>query len=88
MKMIIAIIENNLSADTSTALMAEGFRITRLASTGGFLREGATTLMIGVDDDQLERALEIIRKTTPPSDDPERIQSTIYVINVKNFRRV
>jgi uncharacterized protein YaaQ len=88
MKMIITIIENNLSEATSAALIAQNFRITRLASTGGFLREGATTLMIGVEDEKLENALDIIRQQTPPSDDPEKIQATIYVLNVKNFGRV
>jgi uncharacterized protein YaaQ len=88
MKMIIAIIENHLSEATSSALLTRNFRVTRLASTGGFLREGTTTLMVGVDNDQLETALEIIREQTPPSEDSEKIQATIYVLNVKNFRRV
>jgi uncharacterized protein YaaQ len=88
MKMIVAIIENHLSETTSEALMRENFRVTRLASTGGFLREGATTLMIGVEDNKLDTALDLIRQQTPPSDDPEKIQATIYVLNVKNFRRV
>lgn len=88
MKMIVAIIENHLSEPTSKALMRNNFRVTRLASIGGFLREGATTLMIGVEDDELEAALEIIRLQTPPSDDPNKIQATMYVLNVKNFRRV
>lgn len=88
MKMILAIVENSLSDQTSRALIANKFGVTRLASTGGFLREGATTLMVGVDDDQLESALQVIRDQTPLSEDPNRINATIYVINVKNFRRV
>lgn len=88
MKMIIAIVENDLSDATSQALIAQNFRVTRLASTGGFLREGATTLMVGVEDEQLETALQIIREQTPPAADPQKIQVTIYVINVKNFKRV
>ena len=88
MKMIIAIIENHLSYTTSTALIAKDFRITRLASTGGFLREGATTLMVGVEDHELETALEVIRQQTPPSDDPAKTQATIYVLNVKSFNRI
>jgi len=88
MKMIVAIIENHLSETTSEALNRKNFRVTRLASIGGFLREGATTLMIGVEDDKLDAALEIIRQQTPPTDDPNKIQATMYVLNVKNFRRV
>lgn len=88
MKMIIAITENHMSDATSAALIAENFRVTRLASTGGFLREGATTLMIGVEDEQLDTALDLIRKTTPPSEDPNKHLTTIYVLNVKNFKKV
>jgi len=88
MKMIIAIVENHLSDEISSELVAKNYRVTRLASTGGFFRDGATTLMIGVEDEKLESALQIIRDQTPPSEDPKKIQATIYVLNVKNFRRV
>ena len=88
MKMIIAIMEDQFTEVTSRSLVEADFRITRLASTGGFFREGATTLMIGVEDYQLETALELIRKQIPFSDNPEKINTTIYVLNVKDFRRV
>ena len=38
-------------------LMKEGFSATKLASTGGFLRTGNTTLLIVVDDEKVESAL-------------------------------
>ena len=44
--------------------------------------------MVGVEDDELEKALELIREQIPDSDDPDKIQATIYVLNVKDFRRV
>ena len=88
MKMIIAITEDHFSETTSSALVKANFRVTRLASTGRFLREGATTLMIGVGDDQLESALELIRENIPLSDDSDKVQATIFVLNVKDFRRV
>lgn len=86
--MIIAIMEDQFTEATSSALVKADFRITRLASTGGFFREGATTLMIGVEDDLLETALELIREQIPISNNPEKIHATIYVLNVKDFRRV
>ena len=88
MKMIMAIVENHFSDATSGALIGANLTVTRLASTGGFLREGATTLMVGVEDDELEKALQLIRDQIPDSDDPDKIQATIYVLNVKDFRRV
>jgi uncharacterized protein YaaQ len=44
--------------------------------------------MIGVENEQLETALELIREQIPQSEDPEKIQATIYVLNVKDYRRV
>ena len=88
MKMIIAIMEDQFTEATSRSLVDANFRITRLASTGGFFREGATTLMIGVEDHQLDIALELIREQIPFSDNSDKINTTIYVLNVKDFRRV
>lgn len=62
MKLVLAIVSNDDSSIVSSALNKEDFQVTRLATTGGFLRAGNTTLIIGVDDDQVERALEIIGK--------------------------
>ena len=88
MKMIMAIVEDHFSDATSSALVNANFRVTRLASTGGFFREGATTLMVGVEDEKLEEALELIREQIPLSTETDKIQATIYVLNVKDFRRV
>lgn len=88
MKMIMAIMEDHFSDKASSALLQANFRVTRLASTGGFMREGSTTLMIGVDNEQLEAALELIREQIPLSEDPDKVQVTIYVLNVKDYRRV
>ena len=88
MKMIVAILENTLSEKVSKALIDSGFRLTRLASTGGFLREGTTTLMVGVQDEMLENALEIIRQQAPSGGESDKVRATIYVLNVKDFRRI
>jgi len=61
MKLLIAVVQDKDSNRLSQALVKEGFRATKLASTGGFLRAGNTTFLIGVDDDRVEDALKIIR---------------------------
>ncbi|CAM3673536.1 cyclic-di-AMP receptor [Marinicrinis lubricantis] len=61
MKMIFAIVQDKDSGKLSNALIREGFRATKLASTGGFLKAGNTTFMIGVDDDKVDAALRVIR---------------------------
>ena len=63
MKLIIAIIQNDDERALLTKLMKEGFRATKLASTGGFLRTGNTTLMLGVEDNRLDEALNLLRET-------------------------
>jgi len=88
MKMIVAIIEDAKVDSISQELLKEKFRVTQLATTGGFLRGGATTLMVGAADDLVEQALQIIREQLPPLADPDKKQATLYVLNVKSFDRV
>ena len=61
MKLIIAIVQDKDSNRLSHALVKADFRATKLASTGGFLRAGNSTFMIGVEDEQVDAALETIR---------------------------
>ncbi|MBQ9116360.1 MAG: cyclic-di-AMP receptor [Clostridia bacterium] len=62
MKMITAIVNRRDTSRVCEALTNGGVEFTRLATTGGFLRAGNTTLMIGVEDERLEHTLELIRK--------------------------
>lgn len=62
MKMIIAIVQDEDSARLIGALMKEGISVTKLATTGGFLRSGNTTLLIGVNDERVNNVLKIIEK--------------------------
>ena len=61
MKMITAIVNKKDTVRVCEALTNNGVEFTRLATTGGFLRAGNTTLMIGIDDERLDAALELIR---------------------------
>ena len=62
MKLITAIVNKKDVNDVSDALRNNGFSFTRMASTGGFLTTGNTTLLIGTEDDKVEDALVILRK--------------------------
>lgn len=62
MKMLLAIVNYDDSRNVMSNLMKAGFSITKLASTGGFLRAGNVTILIGLEDDKLDNAIEIIRK--------------------------
>jgi len=88
MKMIMAIADDDIHNEISTSLIKMDFRVTQLASTSGFLRDGSTTLMIGVEDEKVDEALQIIRDAVPKIPDAERKQVTLYVLNIKNFNRL
>lgn len=60
MKLILAIVSNDDAPAVSTALTKNNFYITRLATTGGFLRAGNTTIIVGTEDENVERVIELI----------------------------
>ena len=62
MKLIIAIVQDEDSSKLVSALMSEGYGVTKLATTGGFLRAGNTTLLIGVEDSKMDGAMKVIEK--------------------------
>lgn len=62
MKLMIAIVQDEDASRLVSRLMNEGFGVTKLATTGGFLRAGNTTLLIGVDDDKLDAAMDVVEK--------------------------
>jgi uncharacterized protein YaaQ len=61
MKLVIAVIHDRDIRDASDALLRAGYKFTRVASTGGFLRDGNVTLLIGCEEPELEGLMEIIR---------------------------
>ena len=59
-KLIIAIVSNEDSTAASRALTKGGFSVTRLATTGGFLLSGNTTMLVGTDAERVDEAIHII----------------------------
>ena len=62
MKLIIAIVQDEDASRLISNLMSEGFGVTKLATTGGFLRSGNTTLLVGVEDDKFNGAMKVIER--------------------------
>ena len=67
MKLIIAIVQDEDASRLVSSLMNEGYSATKLATTGGFLRAGNTTLLLGVDEDRFDGAMKIIEKVCKSS---------------------
>jgi uncharacterized protein YaaQ len=61
MKMITAIVQNDDAGPLTDALRENGFQSTLISTTGGFLREGNSTIIIGVEEDKLEQVLGLIQ---------------------------
>lgn len=62
MKLVLAIVSKDDSSMVSSALTQEGFPVTKLATTGGFLMAGNTTFISGVEDARVDEAIQIIGK--------------------------
>ncbi|QQY79869.1 uncharacterized protein YaaQ [Keratinibaculum paraultunense] len=60
MKLIIAIVQDQDVPSLVDDLTENDFRVTKLASTGGFLKSGNTTLLLGVEEDQVDEVIKII----------------------------
>ena len=60
MKLIIAIVQDEDSSKLLSKLMQIGLSATKLATTGGFLKAGNTTLLLGVEEERIQDALKII----------------------------
>lgn len=88
MKMIIAILRDEDSEAVSQALLNANLRVTRIASTGGFFRRGSTTLMVGLEDEMVDQAIDIIREKCDTSIDPGLKRATLFVINVARFEQI
>ena len=62
MKLIIAIAHERDKHKLADALLQNGLTFTKLGSTGGFLRQGNVTVLIGVEDDDVGRVMEVVRE--------------------------
>jgi len=62
MKLILAIVNNDDSALASSALTESGYSVTKLSTTGGFLMVGNTTLLIGTEDQDADKVIEILKR--------------------------
>lgn len=62
MKMLIAIVQDQDLDALTDELTEKNFRITKLSSTGGFLRAGNSTILIGVEDEKVKECLKIIEE--------------------------
>ena len=80
MKLILAVIRDIDSEPVIRSLIKAGYRVTRLASTGGFLRRGNMTLMIGVNEGEEQKVINLMRQAVgTPEKEQHRV--TLFILN-------
>ncbi len=67
MKLVYAIVKDIDSIDVTKKLNKEGYYVTKLASTGGFLKEGNTTLMVVTEKEKVDGLIKIVKEECGPS---------------------
>ena len=99
MKLVLAIVQDDDAIDLIEELTDKDYRVTKLATTGGFLKSGNTTLMIGVEEKEVKNLINVIenvckrRKEMVPTSTPNTIGvevggATIFVLDVDQFYKV
>jgi uncharacterized protein YaaQ len=88
MKLILAVLRDEDTEVVSHGLVVAGFRVTRIASTGGFLRRGNATMMVGVEDEKVEQAIQVLRDCCSPPSGSNVHRATLFVLDVARFDQV
>lgn len=87
-RLIIAILHEADGNEVLKALIEAQYRVTRIASTGGFMRRGTSTLLIGVEKTRVSAALQLIRDNSAPAIDPGLKRAHVFVLKVDQFEQL
>lgn len=94
MKLIIAIVNDEFSNKVIKVLMKNKVRITKLSSTGGFLKAGNTTLLIGAEDDNIESVVEMIKnecKSTKVKEGNQELTvsgANLFIMDIDQYLKI
>lgn len=92
MKLMVAIIQDEHINQVIKDLMASKYRTTKLSSTGGFLKSGSTTLLIGVKEKEVDQVIRVIEKSCQVRksgrEDKATSSATIFVLNMEDHKRL
>lgn len=87
MKLIIAIVRDVDAGPVVDQLVSNGHRVTRVASTGGFLRRGNVTLLVGVDEQNVQPVIGLLKDACSPPE-PDHHRATVFVVNAPYFEQI
>jgi uncharacterized protein YaaQ len=87
MKLMFVIVRDVDGDNVLQGLVEKGFRVTRVASTGGFLHHGNVTMMTGVEDNQVEHVIQLLKEICCPSDEGQH-RATVFVVDMPFFEQI
>ena len=95
MKLIVSIVHADDAGEVIRALLAAGQRLTRINTTGGFLRRGNATLLIGVEPDKVDEVINLIQnsckrraESAPLEKGIPEYAANVFVLDAPHFIRV
>ena len=87
MKLVIVIVRDMDARAVIEQLVTHGHHVTRVASTGGFLRRGNVTLLIGAEERHVQHVIDMLGETCSPPE-PDQHRATIFVVDASHFEQV
>ncbi len=87
MKLMIAIVKDADALQVTDQLVEQQYRVTRIASTGGFLRRGNVTLLVGLEAEQIPGVCDIIAGACSEPE-PGQYRATIFVLPAEDFHQI
>ena len=92
-RMILAIVESDRANGVQSALLEKEFRVTRINTSGGFLRKGNVTFLVGVSTERVDMAVDIIRSQARPAGGPSEksdpsVGTMLFVLPIARFLRI
>jgi uncharacterized protein YaaQ len=88
MKMMIIIVRADDADNVVSGFVGQGLRVTRMSSTGGFLKRGNVTLLVGVAGEKVDGVMELLKRICCPSDNPDLHRATVFVTDMPFFAQI
>ncbi len=87
MKLMFIIVRDIDGDNVLQGLVEKGYRVTRVASTGGFLHRGNVTMMTGVEADQVQPVIDLLKVLCCPADETQH-RATIFVVDMPYYEQI
>ena len=78
MKLVIAIVQDEDSENLIRSLNENNFKVTKISSTGGFLKAGNVTILSGIEDEELDKFMGILEENSKTRE----VKRTIQPVNI------